>query len=64
MPLGGERGALSHAETMLFIGDHKTQMGKFHALRNERMGSDGKVNLSCGQLGSDGSFGSGFGGAG
>ena len=64
LTLIGKRGALSNAETMLFVGDHKAQICKFYGFCDQCVGADGKVDFAGGQLGRDGTLGCGFGRAG
>ena len=48
--LGGEPGALSHAEPVLLVGDDQAQVGKYRLVRHQGMGADDKIQLSPGDL--------------
>ena len=55
---------LSDTKAVLFIRHHQPQVSVGHAAGDQGVGADGEVDLAGGQLGGDGAFCFGGGGAG
>ena len=48
--LGTQPGALTHAEAVLLVGDHKAQVGKGGGIGYQGMGTDDEIYRTCGDL--------------